>query len=449
MPAVSAFEAAAWLCLLFWIGLTLDRKRAWPAELTLPAGKKHPPEEATILAVIPARDEAELLSATLPSVLAQEVGSLHVVLVDDGSTDGTGEAARAAAAASGFAARLLVIEAPSRPAGWSGKVHALACGVEAAGAAFRGAVIARASPAEEPGVSRGAPATRGPSPAARQGSGPAQGEPPAARLLSGSPPEWLLFTDADIRHRPGSLTGLLERAAEGPCDLVSVMARLRAETLWERLLIPPFVFFFQLLYPFRRVRRPESKVAAAAGGCVLVRRAALERAGGLAAIRGAVIDDVALARAVKGTGGRLWLGFDPGIESLRAYPRLRDLRQMVARTAFIQLRRRWDLLAAVEVGLLLFFVAPLALVPAGLALATLQPADEVPALRAAACGALAWLLQAAALRPSVRHHRAPAVYAWTLPIASTLYGLMTLASAWAHLRGRGAAWKGRAYGAAR
>ena len=268
--------------------------------------------------IVPARNESELLPQTLGALLDQDVEGMEVFLVDDGSTDGSADVARRLARDRESAVKFHIVEAAARPGGWSGKVHALNCGYEA--------VI-------EEGT--------------RQDT---------------EPPEWLLLTDADIRHRPGSVAALLRKATlpegGGPYSLVSIMARLRAVGFWERLVVPAFVFFFQLLYPFRRVADRNSRVAAAAGGCVLVRRSALEAAGGFNAISGAIIDDVALGRAIKEAGESTWLGFDPGISSLRPYPRLADLWLMVSRTAFTQLGYRWDLLVLTLLTLAVVVASP-------------------------------------------------------------------------------------------
>jgi hopene-associated glycosyltransferase HpnB len=408
---MTLFEILALLPLAFWLGLHLDRRRRWPRECVLsedPADVETDPLTGTaVTAVVPARDEAAVLPETLPALLSQEAPGVELrgVLVDDGSTDGTADAAKETALKAGLGERLRILRAPPTPPGWTGKVHALACGV-------REATTARAKD---------------------EGAG------------SSESPEWLLFTDADIRHRPGSLAALLAKAREGPYDLVSVMARLHAETFWERLLIPPFVFYFQLLYPFRRVRNPRSKVMAAAGGCMLVRRKALEAAGGVEAIREAVIDDVSLARRVAAAGGRLWLGLDPGIVSVRPYRGLGELWRMVARSAFVQLRHRWDLLLAVLAGLAVFVVAPPFLAAAAGWELWVGASPGTSFTRALAAALGAWTLEAVALWPAVRHHRVPGAWAWTLPFASILYGLMTASSAWNHLRGHGARWKGRLY----
>ncbi len=395
---MSIFELICFIVMLSWLLLHVDRRRAWPHEARLPDDASvTSTATATVVALVPARDEAEVLPHTLPALLQQDGIDLQVILIDDGSRDQTGSLARELADEATAAKRLRVLRVEAPVAGWSGKVHALAKGVDAVTA-------------------------------------------------SGSaPPDWLLLTDADIRHRPGSLSALIAQASQGPYDLVSVMARLRTEIFWERLLIPPFIFFFQLLYPFRQVRAPSSPIAAAAGGCLLVRPAALAEAGGLEAIRDAVIDDVSLARKIKEAGGRLWLGFDDGIVSVRPYRGLDALWRMVARSAFVQLRCRYDLLVAVLLLMALFVIAPPWLSLVGLAGALLDPgADAWP--RAALWAFLAWTLEAFALWPAVRQQRVPSLYAWTLPLASIFYGLMTSSSAWHHWRGRGAEWKGRHYG---
>jgi hopene-associated glycosyltransferase HpnB len=334
-----------------------------------------------------------MVGQTLPTLLAQPEVEL-VVLVDDGSGDGTAEAAREAARTGGWEDRVRVVEASPTPEGWAGKVNAMACGL---------AVL--------------------------------EGE--------GAAGEWLLFTDADIAHRQGTIAGLLARADEGEYDQVSIMARLRVESLWERLLVPTFVFFFQLLYPFRQVARGET--AAAAGGCVLLRHEALERAGGLASIAGAVIDDVALARSVAGAGGRLWLGLDPGVRSLRPYPHLADLWRMVARSAYDQLGYRLDLLLAVLAGLALFFVGPAALLAYAVAGIV---GGQSGSVWLAVTTAAALVLQFRLLLPSVRYHGLSATWAKALPVSSLLFGAMTVSSAWAHYSGRGVSWRGRKAGGA-
>lgn len=399
MSEISPLEIVALVPLVFWGLLALDRSRAWPRELFLPTDEAEPSKggEESIVAVVPARDEAHMLTISLPSLLDQECAGLSVILVDDGSTDETIEVARRLADIRSAGDRLRVIEASPTPAGWAGKVHALACGVEAA--------------AEK------------------------------------APPEWFLFTDADIRHRQGSVRALLRKAHEqdGPYDLVSVMARLRADSFWERLLMPTFVFFFQLLYPFRRVRQAGSRVAAAAGGCLLVRRETLEAAGGLAAFEGAVIDDIALAKVIHRVQGRLWLGFDPGTVSARPYRGLGPIWKMVSRSAFVQLRHNWLLLAMVLAGLVLCVASPPVIAAWAARELSLPGEASDSVLWALIWSLLAWMLQTRALLPYVRHHRVSVGWSLALPFAAIFYAVMTASSALDHALGRGARWKGRSY----
>ncbi|MDX1645302.1 MAG: glycosyltransferase, partial [Thermoanaerobaculia bacterium] len=323
-----AVEVVALAVLGAWLGFALVRARRWPGELLLDRDvERGEPDRSdcggTVVALVPARDEAATLPETLPTLLRQSPPLAAVVLVDDGSSDDTVELARSAAEAVGAADRLVVVAAGEPASGWSGKLHALERGRREIGERW------------------------------------------------GDDLEWILVADADIAHRDGSVTALLDVARRERRDLVSVMARLRTETFWERLLVPPFVYFFHLLYPFRLVASRRSSVAAAAGGCMLVRRRTLERIGGFATIRSALIDDVALGRAVARAGGRLWLGLDAGIRSVRGYGSLGSIWRMVERSAFVQLRFRWSLLAVVLSILALGLVAPALLtVAAGIAVAS-------------------------------------------------------------------------------
>lgn len=382
------------LVFAFWVVLWLDRRRWWPRDLRLGSAPEDttPPSAPEILVVIPARDEAETLPDALPSLLEQGDAFSALVVVDDSSADGTGEVARNLAADSPWTEKVRVVRGSPAPPGWSGKLHALATGLRA----------------EE----------------ARQ-----------RRLPSGT--RWLLFTDADVRHSRHSLRRLLAKAQEGPYDLVSVMVRLHCDRFWERLLIPPFVYFFQLLYPFRRVCDPRSRVAAAAGGCILVRESSFRQIGGFREIRGAVIDDVALASCVKGAGGRCWLGTDPEMVSVRVYGSFGEIGRMVSRTAFTQLRRSLLLLFATLVFLGTFFSGPPFLAALAFALG-----KGIPGLMALA----AWLIQAASLFPVVRHQKVAAQYAGSLPLSSFLYAWMTFRSAWLYFAARGVEWKGRRVG---
>jgi hopene-associated glycosyltransferase HpnB len=335
--------------------------------------------------VVPARDEAAVLPASLPSLLAQDYpGRAEVFLVDDGSTDGTGDLAHELARRHG-GLPLTVASPGEPPAGWTGKLWAVRHGI----------ALAR---------------TRG--------------------------PEFLLLTDADIAHAPDSLRTLVAAAGTGGFDVVSQMARLRVASGWERLVVPAFVYFFAQLYPFRRIGRRGSRTAAAAGGCVLLRTEAAERARIPDAIRHAVIDDVALARAVKSSGGRIWLGLAERVDSVRPYPRLADLWRMVSRSAYAQLRHSPLLLAGTVAGLALVYLVPAVAVVAGLAAGSTA---------AAVLGGLAWLVMTGTYVPMLRYYGQPLWLAPLLPFTAFLYLLMTVDSAVQHYRGRGAAWKGRTY----
>ncbi len=379
---------AAALALAAWTWLALLRGGYWRTDIRLPNGRV-PARWPAVAVVVPARNEASVLPLSLPTILAQRYrGPLQVILVDDGSTDGTGGLARKLAVdrgeeRSGSAAvtAFTLVEPGPPPAGWTGKLWALAAGVDAAG-----------------------------------------------------PADLLLFTDADIAHRPDSLERLVRAAGER--DLVSQMARLRAETLWERLIVPAFVYFFELLYPPRWNNRPGSRTAAAAGGCVLIRRSTLDRAGGLPVIRGAIIDDIALARLVKRGGGRIFLGLGDTVESVRPYPRLASLWAMISRSAYAQLRHSLLLLAGTVLGLAIVFLVP----PLAAALGAIAGNAAVAAL-----GAAGWLLLAGLYVPMLRYYGQPLWLAVALPFITALYLAMTVDSAWAYYRGRGAEWKGRTY----
>ncbi|WP_225446944.1 glycosyltransferase [Streptacidiphilus sp. PB12-B1b] len=380
---MSVLVIIASLSLLSWLWLTFCQGWFWRTDVRLPS-RSGAQGRPSVAVVVPARDEAEVLPLSLPSLLAQAYGGdARVILVDDGSSDGTGELARELAAGGGLP---LTVTSPGEPPqGWTGKLWALRHGVELAGEV-----------------------------------------------------EYLLLTDADIAHGDRSLDELVAAAEAHGLDLVSQMARLRTETRWERLIVPAFVYFFAQLYPFRWSNRPGSRTAAAAGGCTLVRREALERAGGVAAIRGAVIDDVNLARLVKRGGGRTWLGLADRVDSVRPYPELAQLWRMVSRSAYAQLRHSVLLLAGTVLGLALVYLVPPVALAAGLA------TGDAPA--AAVAGA-AWALMALTYRPMLAYYGRPAAEALLLPFTAGLYLLMTVDSAVQHWRGRGAAWKGRTYGA--
>jgi hopene-associated glycosyltransferase HpnB len=356
-----------------WFYLALAHAGFWRTSIRLPA-RRDPQRWPSVVAIVPARDEAAVLPTALPSLVASHYsGEFGVVVVDDASTDGTAQVA------ANLGAR--VVTADLLPSGWAGKVHAMACGVAAAGDC-----------------------------------------------------DYLLFTDADIAYSPTAVADLVSAATTRRLDLVSQMAKLRAVQSWERVIVPAFVYFFAQLYPFARVNSARSRVAAAAGGCMLVRRAALESAGGLAQIADARIDDVALGALLKRSGGRIWLGLSDDVRSVRPYPSLRELWRMVSRSAYTQLRYSPLLLLATVLGLLLVYAVPVAAFVGGLVV-------NSPIL--AALGGAAWLLMALSYLPMLRFYRLSALRSLTLPFIGLLYAAMTVDSAWQHARGRGGSWKGR------
>jgi hopene-associated glycosyltransferase HpnB len=383
VDAMGFAYAAAAVPVLIWSYLLLARGGFWrvsPAlarERGAPAGA----EECSVIAVVPARDEAAGIGSAVSSLLAQRcAASLQVIVIDDGSTDGTAEVARRAAEALHAGARLTVLRgAPPEP-GWTGKLWAMSQGVAAA--------LERR-------------------------------------------PHFLLLTDADIEYVPDQLAQLLRIATAEQLDLLSLMVRLSSRTFAERCLIPAFVFFFLKLYPPAWIASARSSVAGAAGGCMLLRPSALARAGGLAAIRGCIIDDCALARAVKSSGGRIRLGLAPATRSLRVYGSFAEIGAMISRTAFSQLRHSYLLLAGTLLGLLATYLAPPLLVLTG-----------VPAV--VALGAAAWMLMIGCYLPMIRFYRLPSGYALLLPAVALFYAGATVHSAVQYAAGRGGRWKGRA-----
>jgi hopene-associated glycosyltransferase HpnB len=428
----AVLAAAAWLFLLAGHG------GYWRTDQRLPPVRGEPESWPDVVAVIPARDEASVLPATLPTLLSQDYpGAFRVVLVDDGSSDRT--ASVAAALGRGARWPLRVVRGSAPPPGWAGKPWAMAQGLDSA-TALAGA---------------GLPSGQGGGGGPGQGGGGIRaqddGGTRAARDDAGSAGRgdggYVLFTDADIAWDPGMLRALVAAAEKDGRDLVSQMALLRTETPWERMLVPAFVYFFAQLYPFRRVNRPGGRTAAAAGGCMLVRRRALDRAGGLSPIRAALIDDVALGRLLKRPpgSGRCWLGLSTGVRSIRPYRRLSCLWDMIARSAYTQLRYSPLLLTATVAGLAWVYAVP----PAG-AIAGVLGLAGVPALAgagaalAAGAGLAGWAAMTVSYLPMLRLYALPALRAPALPLVAILYAVMTVDSARRHYAGRGGVWKGRA-----
>ncbi|HXS97234.1 MAG TPA: glycosyltransferase [Candidatus Limnocylindrales bacterium] len=352
-----------WLQLLLvaaWLFLAFARAGFWREFL-----KWNQPPDLTgapsVVAVVPARNEAATVAKAIGSLAAQNYpGEFRIVLCDDGSTDGTARLAKGAD----------IVTASPLPAGWTGKLWAM-----------------------------------------RE----------AVRVAEVNKPDYYLFTDADITHDPANLQSLVARAQQG-YDLVSYMATLNCRTPAEQLLIPAFVYFFFLLYPPALVRNPRSSAAGAAGGCILVRREALDRAGGLEAIRGELIDDCALAKAVKRTGGRVYLSLSPETRSIRQYDTAGEIERMIARTAFTQLHYSFIALIGCTLGLMFAFLIPLALPPGG---------------------TIAWAILTLTYIPALRFYNVPAWQAPLLPFVALYYLKATWHSAIAYYRGEGGAWKGR------
>ncbi|CAA7620930.1 glycosyltransferase [Magnetospirillum sp. SS-4] len=376
---MSLASLAGLMALAAWGWLLTMRGGFWRVE---PAVRRPPPAEwPEVVAVIPARDEATVIGDAVESLLSQNYpGRVSVVVVDDHSGDGTAEIAQARAESLGVAARLTVVRAPDLPPGWTGKMWAQHHGVATA-RALR----------------------------------------PDAGLL--------LLTDADIGHGKGELRHMVARLLGERLDMASLMVRLRARTLWEQAIVPAFVFFFRMLYPFSWVSDPRSTTAAAAGGYVLIRPAMLERIGGVKAVRDALIDDCTLAARVKEKGGRLSLDLAEETVSLRGYDGPEGLWRMISRSAYTQLRHSPVLLAGTVASMLLVFVAP--------------PLLALRGHGGSTAGALAWAAMTLAYLPMIRHYRLPPFWAPLLPAVALFYLGATIHSAVRYWQGGGGEWKGR------
>ncbi|MBU6393156.1 MAG: glycosyltransferase [Sphingomonadales bacterium] len=366
------------LSLAIWLVLLLGRDMFWLARERDTRGMPPQPQAwPEVVAVVPARDEADVIARSVGSLLTQDYpGAFRVILVDDQSSDGTAAIARALGSD-----RLEVLNGAPLARGWTGKLWAVSQGVARAGEA----------------------------------------------------PRYLWLTDADIEHAPDTLRMLVTRGEAGSLSLVSLMALLHCETPPERMLVPAFVFFFQMLYPFGAVNRPQG-LGAAAGGCMLVRRESLEKAGGIAAIRGALIDDCTLGALLK-RQGPVWLGLTYRSRSIRPYRGFAPVAAMISRSAYAQLRYSPVLLAGTVLGMALVYLAPPALGLFGEGLARWL-------------GLGAWAIMALTFQPMLRFYRRSPLWGVALPGIAAFYLGCTMLSAWQHLRGRGGMWKGRAQAAA-
>jgi hopene-associated glycosyltransferase HpnB len=365
--------------LAIWLYLFLARGNFW--NLQEDTGVPKPLDRwSRVVAIVPARNEAELIARSVASLAKQDYpGEFSVVVVDDQSNDGTGALALRATQESDAAGRISIHSADDLPPGWAGKVWAMNEGVLAA---------------------------------------------------RDKEPDFFWFTDADIEHAPDTLRLLVVRAERDSLDLASLMVLLQTKTLPERLLIPPFLYFFLMLYPPRWIADSNARTAAAAGGCILLRRSALERIGGMAAIRNELIDDCALARAVKKSGGKIWMGLTRASVSLRGYGSFAEIRDLIARTAFTQLCYSFFLLLATLLALFVTYVLPWISFCAG----------DDPAWFLAGT---ALSLMAVTFGVTVRFYGLPWPWALTLPLAALFYAYATLLSAARYWLGRGAQWKGR------
>ncbi|MBT3305503.1 MAG: glycosyltransferase [Alphaproteobacteria bacterium] len=375
--------ALALVSLVFWVGVLALRGGFWRADQRLENAPDENRDWPDVVCVIPARNEALSIGRTVASLTEQEYpGKVSVIVVDDNSDDGTADAARQDTKNPDA---LTVITGKPLEQGWSGKLWAVHQGLD------------------------------------------------AAQTVDSQAP-YVLLTDADITHDRESLKRLIAKAEDGGLDLVSLMVRLRSDSFWEKLLIPAFIFFFQKLYPFPWVNDPGRSTAAAAGGCMLVRREALNRAGGIKAIHHHLIDDCALAALMK-QHGPIWLGLSTRVVSERRYERLSEIWDMVARTAFEQLNHSVLALIGTVAAMLITYVVP--------PLAALGVMGEAPVV---AVGWITWWgLMGVAFFPTLRLYAQSPLWAVLLPFSAFLYTLMTVSSAVRYWQGRGGAWKGRHY----
>jgi hopene-associated glycosyltransferase HpnB len=377
------------LSLVIWLFLLLFWGQFWRVNHQLETNKDKDIDNntlPTVCVVIPARNEADVIPISVRSLLQQDYpGNFTIFLVDDQSSDGTANIAQGVAYALDKPQQLQIVTSTSLPPGWTGKLWAMEQGVQTA---------------------------------------------------SELKPDYFLLTDADIEHYPSNLRRLIAKAEAQNLDLVSIMVRLRCQSFWEQLLIPAFVFFFQKLYPFDWVNNPKKATAAAAGGCILIRKQALNRIGGLQIIRQALIDDCSLAKAVKSTNGNIWLGLSTSTHSLRPYNSLKTIWDMVARSAYTQLNYSPLLLLGSLLGMTLVYLLP----PIGIIFGVLLGNGIITLT-----SLIVYLIMTSAYFPIIRFYKCPPIFAFSLPIIAFLYTLMTVDSAIKHWQGRGGEWKGRVY----
>ncbi|MGI8962048.1 MAG: glycosyltransferase [Bryobacteraceae bacterium] len=372
--------ALAAIPFLIWIYLLAFRGGFWRISKRLAPVEPRQMQGEHVAVVIPARNEADVIGPALTSLFEQDFPTpLHIFLVDDGSTDQTAEVATLIADRAGKRSWLTVITGQPLVAGWTGKLWALSQGVEQ-----------------------------------------------AETLV----PDYLLLTDADVVHGSDTVASLVAMAKTNRYDLTSYMVKLACESYAEKALIPAFVFFFVKLYPPKWIASRGFRTAAAAGGCILIFSDTLKRIGGLAAIRSEVIDDCALAREVKRSGGRIWMGLTSTTESIRSYGTFREIERMISRTAFNQLRHSFLLLIGTIVGLIFTYVLPPLLLLTG----------KLPAM---ILGFLSWLLMSVAYLPTLRFYKLSPGWSLSLPLVACFYTAATIHSALQYWLGRGGAWKGR------
>ncbi len=376
----TCFSSSLAIPVIIWIYLLAFRGGFWQISRHLTNIQQPKLSGRRIAVVIPARNEAAVIARALASLFEQDFPArLHIFLVDDASTDQTAEVAALAADRVGKTESLTIVSGQPLPAGWTGKLWALSQGVS------------------------------------------------KAEALA---PDYILLTDADVVHGPHAVAQLVAIAEANGYDLASYMVRLACVTTAEKALIPAFVFFFLKLYPPARIASPRHRTAAAAGGCILIRPAALEKIGGLASIRSEVIDDCALARKVKGSGGRIWMGLSSSSESIRSYGTFSEIGHMISRTAFNQLQHSPLLLIGTVIGLIVTYLLPPLLILSGNVTAGLL-------------GLIAWMLMSVAYLPMVRFYKRRMLWAVALPMVACFYAGATVHSAIQYWRGRGGAWKGR------